>query len=63
MISELLSAIFGIVITVIYAYNLSLRKTIILNSKRMKKLNNNIIKVDNRCYRIDESNDKCEAQT
>ena len=61
MISKILSVVLGIVLVSIYAYNLSLRKTIILNSKRMKKLNNNVIKVDNRCYRIDESSSKCDT--
>ena len=28
----------------------------------MKRLNNDIIKVDNRCYRIDEEVERCESK-
>lgn len=60
MISKIVSVLLGAAICVIYGYNLDKRKTIILNSKRMKRLNKNIIKVDNRCFRIDKDADKCE---
>ena len=54
MISKIISLIIGLIITIVYAYNLRLRNTIILNSKRMKRLNKDIVKVDNRCFRIPE---------
>ena len=45
-----------------YGKTLSDRKTIVLNSSRMKRLNNDIIKVDNRCYKLDKAVEKCEKQ-
>ena len=62
MISKILALVLGVVICVVYGINIQKRKTIILNSSRMKKLNNNIIKVDNRCFRIDKKSDKCEKK-
>lgn len=58
MYQKILAVVLGIIITLLYAYNLYFRKTIILNSKRMKKLNNNVIKIDNKCFRIDKSDGK-----
>ena len=61
MISKITSIILGVLICGIYRYNLQKRKTIILNSGKMKRLNKNIIKVDNRCFKIEENTDnKCE---
>ena len=62
MISKIVALILGVVICVIYGVNIQKRKTIVLNSSRMKKLNNNIIKVDNRCFRIDKKTNKCEKK-
>tara|TARA_B100001093_G_C26497659_1_gene871815 strand:- start:252 stop:449 length:198 start_codon:yes stop_codon:yes gene_type:complete len=62
MYSKVISFIIGAVLLGLFAYNLNDRKTIVLNSSRMKKLNNNIIKVDNRCYRLDRSVEKCETK-
>ena len=62
MYSKVISFIIGAVLLGLFAYNLNNRKTIVLNSSRMKKLNNNIIKVDNRCYRLDRSVEKCETK-
>ena len=62
MISKILALVLGVVICVVYGVNIQTRKTIVLNSSRMKKLNNNIIQVDNRCFRIDKKTDKCEKQ-
>lgn len=62
MYSKIISFIIGVVFLALFAYNLNDRKTIVLNSSRMKKLNNNIIKVDNRCYRLDRSVEKCDTK-
>jgi len=62
MYNKVISFIIGVVLLALFAYNLNDRKTIVLNSSRMKKLNNNIIKVDNRCYRVDRSAKKCESK-
>jgi hypothetical protein len=62
MYSKVISFIIGIVLLGLFASNLNDRKTIVLNSSRMKKLNNNIIKVDNRCYRLDRSVKKCDTK-
>lgn len=61
MLSYILSIILGIVLCILYGINIFDRKTIILNSSRMKRLNDNIIKVDNRCYKLDKDEDvkKC----
>ena len=60
IIKIILSLIIGIIITILYAYNLFQRKTIILNSKRMKRLNDRGIKVDNRCFKINKTSHKCD---
>jgi hypothetical protein len=62
MLDKAVSFLIGIIILGLFASNLNNRKTIVLNSSRMKKLNNNIIKVDNRCYRLDKSVEKCEKE-
>lgn len=62
MISKLISFVLGVLIIVFYGTNLSQRKTIVLNSSRMKKLNDSIIKVDNRCFRIDKKTDTCDKK-
>ena len=62
MYSKVFSFIIGGVLLALFASNLNNRKTIVLNSSRMKKLNNNIIKVDNRCYRLDKSIEKCDSK-
>lgn len=65
MLDKLLfSIILGIIICYMYGKNLFERKTIILNSSRMKRLNKNVIKVDNRCYKFDKNEDvtKCSNE-
>mgnify|MGYP003349425028 CR=1 FL=1 len=62
MLDKVVSFLIGIILLGLFASNLNNRKTIVLNSSRMKKLNNNIIKVDNRCYRLDKSVEKCEKE-
>ena len=62
MISKIAALVIGVVICIVYGINLQKRKTIILNSSRMKKLNNNIIKVDNRCFRIDKKTNTCDKK-
>lgn len=61
MFKESVALIVGVILCGLYGKHLFERKTIILNSSRMKKLNGNIIKVDNRCYRLDNS-EKCEKK-
>jgi len=61
MIKELVAFLLGLMLCYLYGKNLFERKTIILNSSRMKKLNKDIIKVDNRCYRLEESK-KCDKK-
>jgi len=64
MLDKLFSIILGIIICFMYGKNLFERKTIILNSSRMKRLNKNVIKVDNRCYKFDKNEDvtKCSSE-
>jgi hypothetical protein len=61
MLKESVALVVGVILCGLYGKNLFERKTIILNSSRMKKLNGNIIKVDNRCYRLDNS-EKCDKK-
>ena len=61
MYSKVVAVILGIILCVVYGRNLFNRKTIVLNSSRMKRLTNNVIKVDNTCYRIDKTASKCES--
>lgn len=60
MLNKITAIVLGIVLCYFYGKNLFDRKTIVLNSSRMKRLNDDIIKVDNRCYRIDEEVERCE---
>lgn len=64
MLDKLFSFILGTLICIAYGKNIFERKTIILNSSRMKRLNNNVIKVDNRCYKFDKNEDvtKCSSE-
>ena len=62
IIKMILSVVIGILITFCYAFNLFKRKTIILNSKRMKRLNDRVIKVDNRCFKINKTSHKCDKK-
>ena len=63
MYNKLIAVILGLVLLSLYGINLFNRKTIVLNSTRMKKLTNDVIKVDNKCYRIDKKATKCEKKT
>ena len=60
MLNKISAVVLGIALCYLYGKNLFERKTIVLNSSRMKRLNDDIIKVDNRCYRIDEQVERCE---
>ncbi len=60
MLNKITAIVLGLVLCYFYGKNLFDRKTIVLNSSRMKRLNDDIIKVDNRCYRIDEEVERCE---
>ena len=62
MYKQIFAVVLGVVLSILFAKNLADRKTIVLNSSRMKKLNDNIIKVDNRCYRIDKEVSKCDTK-
>ena len=62
MLNKISAVVLGIVLCYFYGKNLFERKTIVLNSSRMKRLNNDIIKVDNRCYRIDEEVERCDSK-
>ena len=62
MLNKVSAVILGVLLCYMYGKTLSDRKTIVLNSSRMKRLNNDIIKVDNRCYRVDKNVEKCEKQ-
>lgn len=59
MIIKILSFLIGLLICIFYSKFLLNRKTIVLNSSKMVKLNNNIIKIDNRCFKKKSSN-KCD---
>ena len=62
MFNKVSAVVLGIVLLWLYGTNLFNRKTIVLNSSRMKKLTNNVIKVDNKCFRIDKTASKCESK-
>ena len=62
MLNKISAVVLGVILCYLYGKNLFERKTIVLNSSRMKRLNNDIIKVDNRCYRIDEEVERCESK-
>jgi hypothetical protein len=62
MYNKIAAVVLGLVLLWLYGNNLFNRKTIVLNSSRMKKLTNNVIKVDNKCYRIDKTASKCESK-
>ena len=62
MLNKVSAVILGVLLCYMYGKTLSDRKTIVLNSSRMKRLNNDIIKVDNRCYKLDKAVEKCEKQ-
>ena len=61
MLNKITAIVLGITLCYFYGKNLFERKTIVLNSSRMKKLNDDIIKVDNRCYRIDDEVERCDS--
>ena len=54
MYNKLIAVILGLVILSLYGINHLIEKLTVLNSSRMKKLTNDVIKVDNKCYRIDK---------
>lgn len=60
MLKRVSAIALGILLCYMYGVTLFDRKTIVLNSSRMKRLNNDIIKVDNRCYKVDKNVEKCE---
>lgn len=62
MLNKISAVVLGVILCYLYGKNLFERKTIVLNSSRMKRLNDDIIKVDNRCYRIDEEVERCESK-
>ena len=62
MLNKVSAVVLGVLLCYMYGRTLFDRKTIVLNSSRMKRLNNDIIKVDNRCYRVDKNVEKCEKE-
>ena len=54
MFNKISAVVLGVILCLLFAKNLNDRKTIILSSSRMKKLNNDIIKVDNKCYKMEK---------
>lgn len=62
MLNKVSAVVIGVLLCFMYGKTLFDRKTIVLNSSRMKRLNNNIIKVDNRCYKLDKGVEKCEKE-
>ena len=62
MFNKISAVVLGVVLCLLFAKNLNDRKTIILSSSRMKKLNNDIIKVDNKCYKMEKDVSKCAAE-
>lgn len=62
MLNKVSAIALGVLLCYMYGKTLFDRKTIVLNSSRMKRLNNDIIKVDNRCYKVDKNVEKCEKE-
>ena len=62
MLNKVSAVVLGVLLCYMYGNTLFDRKTIVLNSSRMKRLNNDIIKVDNRCYKVDKDVEKCEKE-
>lgn len=62
MLNKVSAVVLGVLLCYMYGKTLFDRKTIVLNSSRMKRLNNDIIKVDNRCYKVDKDVEKCEKE-
>ena len=62
MLNKVSAVVLGVLLCYMYGKTLFDRKTIVLNSSRMKRLNNDIIKVDNRCYKLDEEVERCESK-
>ena len=62
MLNKVSAVVLGVLLCYMYGKTLFDRKTIVLNSSRMKRLNNDIIKVDNRCYKVDKDVEKCEKR-
>ena len=60
MYTKISAAIVGIIVCLFYGKILSERKTIVLNSSKMRRVNGNVIKVENRCYRLDNNVEKCD---